>query len=222
MIVLKDVSKQFFQGDTLIDAVSHVSLHVRKGECVVIKGASGSGKSTLLALIAALMQPSCGEVRVLGKEISKLPEALSARFRREHIGFIFQKYHLISSLSVEENILTPLIPDNPPFLELHARAKAKIDQLGLSDKAKRDVKHLSGGEQQRVAIARALVNDPSIVLADEPTANLDATLSHALISHLEALKQSGVTLVIATHDPLFFDQPFVDRVIALKNGVVQG
>lgn len=218
MIEVKDVCKRFLIGNEDVDALSHVSFDVKQGECVVLKGASGSGKSTLLSLIAGLAQPSFGEVRVLEKEISKLPEHLSALFRRSHIGFIFQRYHLIPSLNVEENIIAPLIPDNLPLSELSKRAKEVMLPLGLSDKAKRSIKQLSGGEQQRVAIARALINRPALILADEPTANLDEALSKELITHLEALKQSGVTLLIATHDPLFFDLAFVDRILELKNG----
>jgi putative ABC transport system ATP-binding protein len=218
MILLKDVCKQFQLGSERVDALLHVSLEIKQGECVVIKGASGSGKSTLLSLIAGLAQPSSGEVRALEKEVSKLPEHLSALFRRTHIGFIFQRYHLISSLNVEENIIAPLIPKNLPLSELSKRAKEVMEPLGLLDKAKRSIKQLSGGEQQRVAIARALINQPSVILADEPTANLDEALSQELLTHLEALKQSGVTLLIATHDPLFFDLAFVDRIVELKNG----
>lgn len=218
MIEVKDVCKRFLIGNEDVDALSHVSFDVKQGECVVLKGASGSGKSTLLSLIAGLAQPSFGEARVLEKEISKLPEHLSALFRRSHIGFIFQRYHLIPSLNVEENIIAPLIPDNLPLSELSKRAKEVMLPLGLSDKAKRSIKQLSGGEQQRVAIARALINRPALILADEPTANLDEALSKELITHLEALKQSGVTLLIATHDPLFFDLAFVDRILELKNG----
>ncbi len=220
MIVLNDVTKTFAQHDEICHALAHVFLHVKEGECVVIRGASGSGKSTLLSLIAGLLKPTSGEVSVMGKEISKLPEHLSAQFRRAHIGFIFQKFHLIPSLTVEENIIAPLIPDNPPLKTLHEKAHAAMNQFELASKAKRAIKQLSGGEQQRVAIARALINTPSIVLADEPTANLDAKLSKALMAQLSELKRRGVTLIIATHDPLFFEQPFVDRIVELRNGNV--
>ncbi len=218
MIRLHHVYKRFAQGDEAIEALSDVSLEIAQGECVVLRGASGSGKSTLLSLIAGLAQPSSGEIRVLDREISKLPEHLSALFRRAHIGFIFQKFHLIPGLNVEENVIAPLIPANLPLHVLQEKARAKMEALCIASKAKRDVRRLSGGEQQRVAIARALINDPVLILADEPTANLDAKLSTELIEHLYMLKQSGVTLLIATHDPLFFDLAFVDRIIELKNG----
>jgi putative ABC transport system ATP-binding protein len=218
MIWIKEVSKSFIQGDESIHALTNISLHVKRGECVVLKGSSGSGKSTLLSLIAGLMQPSQGEVRVDGKEISKLPEHFSAHLRRQKIGFIFQKYHLIAHLSVLENVMTPLIPENLPLAVLERKAKAVMGQFGIAHKAHMRVNRLSGGEQQRVAIARSLINDPLIILADEPTANLDERLSRELIATLEKLKQKGVTLLIATHDPLFFDLGFVDKIIEIHNG----
>lgn len=220
MINVKAVSKRFMQGDESIHALTNISLHVKRGECVVLKGSSGSGKSTLLSLIAGLMQPSQGEVRVDGQEISKLPEHFSAHLRREKMGFIFQKYHLIAHLSVLENVMTPLIPENLPLAVLEKKAKAVMEQFGIEHKASMRVNRLSGGEQQRVAIARALINDPLIVLADEPTANLDERLSRALIDELALLKEKGVTLLIATHDPLFFDLGFVDRVVEIRNGEI--
>lgn len=220
MIWVKEVSKSFLQGDESVCALSNISLHVKVGECVVLKGTSGSGKSTLLSLIAGLMQPSQGEVRVDGKEISKLPEHFSAHLRRQKIGFIFQKYHLIAHLSALENVMCPLIPENLPLQELESKAKAVMEQCGIAHKAQMRVNRLSGGEQQRVAIARALINNPLIILADEPTANLDERLSRALIDELAILKEQGVTLLIATHDPLFFDLEFVDRIVEIKNGEI--
>lgn len=218
MIVLHEVCKQFMQGDEEAHALKNISLEIKRGECVVLKGASGSGKSTLFSLIAGLMQPNSGKISVDGKEISKLPESFSAQLRREKIGFIFQKFHLIPHLSALENVIAPLIPKNLPVSVLEEKAKIAMEQCGIAYKAKMQVSSLSGGEQQRVAIARALVNHPSIILADEPTANLDETLSRELIASLETLKQNGVTLLIATHDPLFFALPFVDRIIEIKNG----
>jgi len=220
MIVLEDVSKNFIQGDEEIQALKKISLHVKANECVVLKGTSGSGKSTLLSLIAGLSQPSSGTVLISGKEISKLPENFSALLRRQHIGFIFQKYNLIAHLSVQENVIVPLIPENLPLSLLESKAKTVMAQCGISHKAHMRVNRLSGGEQQRVAIARALINNPSIILADEPTANLDAKLSQELIMHLHRLKDNGVTLLISTHDPLFFNISFVDRMIEIKNGEI--
>ena len=142
----------------------------------------------------------------------------SASFRRHHIGCSFQKYHLIASLSVRDNIMVPLIPENLTPKELDEKALHVMKRFSIEHKANERVKNLSGGEQQRVAIARALINAPLILIADEPTANLDATLSSSFIEILRELKQEGVTIVVATHDPLFFDLEGVDRCIEVKNG----
>ena len=206
------------QGDESVFALSQISLHVKRGECVVLKGNSGSGKSTLLSLIAGLAQPNSGEVRVDGREISKLPEPFSAKLRRQKIGFIFQKFHLIPHLTALENVITPLIPENLSLSLLDEKAKKVMEQCGIAHKAQMRVNRLSGGEQQRVAIARALVNNPLLILADEPTANLDENLSRELIAQFERLKHQGITQLIATHDPLFFELGFVDRIIEIKNG----
>lgn len=220
MIELQEVCKQFMQGDEEVYALNNISLAVKRGECVVLKGSSGSGKSTLLSLIAGLMQPSSGKISVDGKEISKLPEHFSAHLRRQKIGFIFQKFHLITHLSALENVIVPLIPENLPVNVLEEKAKRVMEQYGIAHKAQMRVNRLSGGEQQRVAIARALVNNPLLILADEPTANLDETLSIALIEEFKKLKERGVTLLIATHDPLFFELPFVDRMVEIRNGEI--
>lgn len=218
MIWLKSVRKTFISGTSEVVALDDISLHVSKGEWIVLKGASGSGKSTILSLIAGLSKPTLGEVLVADKAISKLMDNFSALFRRHHIGFIFQKYHLIASLSVRDNIMVPLIPENLTPKELDEKALHVMKRFSIEHKANERVKNLSGGEQQRVAIARALINAPLILIADEPTANLDATLSSSFIEILRELKQEGVTIVVATHDPLFFDLEGVDRCIEVKNG----
>lgn len=220
MIKLQNITKSFEQAGGLFHALHTIDLHVKKGECVVLKGASGSGKSTLLSLIAGLQKPTSGHIEVDGKAIAKLPEAHSAQFRRETVGFIFQKYHLIPTLSVEENILLPLIPFNLSLAEAKGRVQAVMEQFSIAHKARLHVKLLSGGEQQRTAIARALVCSPKILLADEPTANLDASLSLSLMGYFEMLKSKGVSIVIATHDALVVEQPLVDRVVELKNGCI--
>lgn len=219
MILLENVYKEFVQRDKTIHyALKNISFEIKRGECIVLKGVSGSGKSTLLSLIAGLIQPNSGKISIDNKEISKLPEHFSAHLRRQKIGFIFQKFHLIPYLSVIENIVTPLIPENLSFHELEEKAKIIMEQCHIAHKEKTRINQLSGGEQQRVAIARALVNTPSIVLADEPTANLDESLSIALIEEFARLKTDGVTQLIATHDPLFFELKFVDHIIEIKNG----
>lgn len=220
MITLNHIRKIFTQGNDEVVALSDISLHVEAGSFIVLKGASGSGKSTVLSLIAGLSHPSSGEVLVDGKAISKLPDNFSALFRREHIGFIFQKYNLIPTLSVRDNILVPLIPQNLLVEESEKRLAHVMEKFSIAHKANMLVKNLSGGEQQRVAIARALINNPKIILADEPTANLDAKLSSALIAILKTLKDEHTTIIVATHDPLFFDLDFVDVHVEMKNGKI--
>lgn len=221
MIECKDITKIFNKNknDEHI-ALKNINLSFNKGEVIVLKGASGSGKSTLLALIAALSKPNDGEVVVNKKRISKMPDNFTSLFRRENIGFIFQKYNLIPTLSVKDNIILPLIPSNPDEKLLENDVDAILKKFSIESKKNILVKLLSGGEQQRVAIARALINNPKIIIADEPTANLDAKLSLDFIDIIRDLKNSSTTIVIATHDPLFFDLDFVDRIIELKNGEV--
>jgi putative ABC transport system ATP-binding protein len=219
MIELKDVTKIFEPNrvDKVI-ALNKVNLFIKKGELVVLKGASGSGKSTILSLIAGLSKPTSGEVIVNKKRVSKLIDDFATLFRRENIGFIFQKYNLIPTLTVKENIIVPLIPTNPDAKELEEKLKAVLKKFEIEDKENIVVKNLSGGEQQRVAISRALINNPPIIIADEPTANLDEKLSKNFIKFLKLLKDEGKTIIVATHDPLFFDLDFVDKTIEIKNG----
>jgi putative ABC transport system ATP-binding protein len=221
MIECKNLTKIFNKNknDEHI-ALKNINLSFNKGEVIVLKGASGSGKSTLLALIAALSKPNDGEVIVNEKRISKMPDNFTSLFRRENIGFIFQKYNLIPTLSVKDNIILPLIPSNPDEKLLENDVDKILEKFSINSKKHMIVKQLSGGEQQRVAISRALINNPKIIIADEPTANLDAKLSIDFINIIEQLKNSSTTIIIATHDPLFFDLNFVDRIIELKNGEV--
>jgi putative ABC transport system ATP-binding protein len=222
MIELKDISKIFtLNKEHKTVALKNVNLTINEGELVVLKGASGSGKSTVLSLIAALSKPTKGEVVVDGKRISKLPDSFASLYRREHIGFIFQKYNLIPNLSVEDNILLPLVPDNLEESFVQKRLQEVMEQFNIHHKKEHLVRSLSGGEQQRVAIARAHVNGPKIIIADEPTANLDKTLSLHFISILKALKGMNKTIIVATHDPLFFDLDFVDRTIDISHGQIQ-
>ena len=221
MIELKNITKIYeVSNSDKVEALRGVNLHIREGELVVLKGVSGSGKSTILSLIAALSKPTTGEVIVDEKKISKLPDSFASIYRRDNIGFIFQKYNLITNLSVKENILLPLIPLNPDAIELDKKVDAVMQRFQILHKKDVVVKNLSGGEQQRVAIARANVNNPKIIIADEPTANLDERLSLHFIEILKELKLLGKTVVVATHDPLFFDLDFVDTEIEVHNGAL--
>jgi putative ABC transport system ATP-binding protein len=219
MIALVDVEKQYAQGKW---ALKGVDLHIKEGELVILRGVSGSGKSTLLSLIAALSKPTRGEVIVDKTPLSMLPDHFASAFRLEHIGFIFQRYHLMKSLSVAENILLPLIPLNLKPQEVQNRLDEVMKKFHIEHKKDQKVQMLSGGEQQRVAIARAHVNNPKIILADEPTANLDEALSRDFLQILQLLKEEKKTVVIATHDPLFFDLDIVDRYIDVKDAQVFG
>ncbi len=221
MIELKNIYKTYnLNKNNQVDALKDINLSIKEGELIVLKGSSGSGKSTILSLIAALNKPTSGEVIVDTKKISKLPDNFASIYRRDNIGFIFQKYNLIPAISVKENVLLPLIPLNPKEEELEEKLEAVMDKFQISHKKDSLVKNLSGGEQQRVAIARANVNNPKIIIADEPTANLDETLSLHFIEILKELKSEGKTIIVATHDPLFFNLDFTDRVIEVSNGIV--
>ncbi|MBL6969997.1 MAG: ABC transporter ATP-binding protein [Campylobacterales bacterium] len=221
MIELKNITKIYEANKhNKVTALDNINLKFNEGELIVLKGSSGSGKSTILSLIAALSKPTSGEVIVDDKRISKLPDNFASLYRREHIGFIFQKYNLIPTLSVKENILLPLIPNNPDENECDFKLKTVLDKFNISHKKDSIVKNLSGGEQQRVAISRALINDPKIIIADEPTANLDEKLSLDFCDILKNLKTQNKTIIVATHDPIFFDLEFVDKIIEIKNGTI--
>ncbi len=221
MIELKNITKIYnLNKNDQVVALKDINLSINEGELIILKGSSGSGKSTILSLIAALNKPTSGEVIVDEKKISKLPDNFASVYRRDNIGFIFQKYNLIADISVKENILLPLIPLNPDTSELDEKLNSVMEKFKISHKKESLVKNLSGGEQQRVAIARANVNNPKIIIADEPTANLDEKLSLHFIEILRELKEAGKTIVVATHDPLFFDLDFADREIQVSNGTI--
>ncbi len=217
MIQLNNVSKIY---DGNVQALQNINLSLKEGELVVLKGVSGSGKSTILSLIAGLNKPTEGEVVVDGKKISKLPDHFASSYRRDNIGIVFQKYNLIPTLSVQENVLLPLFPLNLKRSVMDEKARRVLEMFSIAHKKDATVKNLSGGEQQRVAIARANINNPKIILADEPTANLDEKLSLEFIDILRELQSQKNTIVIATHDPLFFDLDIVDRIITIEHGVI--
>ena len=218
MIRLNNVLKQYNISNKNIIAINNINIDIKKGELVVLKGASGSGKSTILSLIASLTKPTSGDIIVKNVKISKLSDSFSSKFRQENIGFIFQKYNLIPNINVKDNIILPLIPTNPNEEFLNDRLHKVMNLFHIEHKQNIIVKNLSGGEQQRVAIARSMVNNPDIILADEPTANLDEKLSLNFIQTLKELKSLGKTIIVATHDPLFFNLDFVDKIVKMKNG----
>lgn len=219
MIRCEHVTKVFNRGKpNEVVAVRDVSIEVNEGEVAVLRGPSGSGKTTLLSLIACVAKPTSGRVFVAGKEVSKLPERFLTLFRREHVGIIFQQFNLIPELSVVDNVVVPLIPTPLPANESRKRALALLKNLGMERRSDFKVRELSGGEQQRVAIARALVNNPRIIVADEPTAHLDTALAEEFLRIMHNLKREGRTIVIATHDPLVFQHEMVDVIFDMRDG----
>jgi len=221
MIELKNLTKIYeVNKNNITTAIKDINLKINEGELVVLKGSSGSGKSTILSLLAGLSKPTSGEVIIKEDRISKLPDNFSSIFRRKNIGFVFQKYNLIPNISVKENILLPLIPQNPSSDKIEKLLSNVMKKFKIEHKKDDIVKNLSGGEQQRVAIARSQINNPTIVLADEPTANLDKELSLHFIDIIKELKEQNKTIIIATHDPLFFDLKCVDRIIEISNGEI--
>lgn len=221
MIKLKDIIKEYgIDSANKVTALGGINLEIKEGEVVVLKGASGSGKSTILSLIAALNKPTSGEVVVDSERISKLSDDFASEFRRKNIGFIFQNYNLLPTLSASQNIILPLVPMNLDKEVVQERLQRVLRMFNIEHKQNQLVKNLSGGEAQRVAIARANINNPKIILADEPTANLDEKLSLSFIEILKELKSEKKTVVVATHDPLFFNLDFVDKEIEISHGSI--
>ncbi|PLX60981.1 ABC transporter ATP-binding protein [Sedimenticola selenatireducens] len=223
-ISLQDVHKVFNQGrPNAYPAIRGVTLTIEPNQVTCLKGASGSGKSTLLSMIGCLSRPTSGRIHLGERMLSSLPERFLTDIRRHTFGFIFQQFNLISGLTVLENVLLPAYPLAPDFKQLKKSANALLERFGLQHKAQSPVQWLSGGEAQRVAICRALINDPQILIADEPTANLDTRLSHAFMGQVRQLREIGKTVLITSHDPVVFESPVVDRVIELCDGqVVEG
>lgn len=201
-------------------AVNGIDLSLPAGGVTVLSGPSGSGKTTLLTLIGCLARPTEGRVRLDGRDISGLPEPFLAPLRRQTFGFVFQRFNLIRGLSVLENVILPAYPLGAPYRRLRRQALDLLEELGLSHRATARVESLSGGEAQRTAIARALINDPPILIADEPTANLDTGLSLALLDIVSRLRAKGRTLLLSSHDPLVRDAHVVDRIVELRDGQV--
>ena len=202
-----------------ITAVDNIDLHVNGGEIVAIMGRSGSGKSTAMHLLAGLEEPSDGHVFYRGQDIAGLDEDALALWRRENIGLVFQAFHLIPTLSALENVAFPLYPDNVSTAERRQRAAARLEMVGLAGRATHRPSRLSGGEQQRVAIARALINDPGLILADEPTGNLDSETGSDILALFQRLRdEAGVSFLIVTHDDEV--AATADRVIRMKDGEI--
>lgn len=223
MIQISNLTKTFksYANET-ISPILNLNLEVREGELIIIKGKSGSGKSTLISLIGGLIKPTNGQIIVGNEQISKLSDIYLSEYRQKTVGIVFQSFNLILDLSVYDNVLVPLIPLNLPKAEVLTKINQSLEKFNIIHKKNEKVCNLSGGERQRVAIARSFVNEPKILLADEPTANLDISLTNNFIEILSYIKKLKKTIIIATHDEIFENLPFVDRVLEMKNGEISG
>jgi putative ABC transport system ATP-binding protein len=201
LIRLEGVSRLYRVGETQVRALDGVSLHIHQGDFVALMGPSGSGKSTLLNVIGCLDTPTSGVYRLDGEEVQGLSEDRLAEIRQKKIGFIFQSYHLVPRMTALRNVELPMILAGVEPKERRQRAEAALQPLGMTPRAHHRPDQLSGGECQRVAIARAMVERPSILLADEPTGNLDSKTGEEIITLLEGLNRNGLTIVLVTHDP---------------------
>lgn len=244
MVELVDVKKTFNAGQpNEYTAVDGLTLSLEENTVTVLKGPSGSGKTTLLSLIGCMARPTSGRIKLclmggipgfsgngnsLGfgepaeLDVTSLPERFLTGIRRKTFGFIFQQYHLIRGLSALDNVMLPAYPLGESLGTMKRRAFEIMEMLSVSHRASARVEWLSGGEAQRVAIARALINEPPVIIADEPTAHLDSALSREFMTIMGKLKDEGKTAIIASHDPLVYDAPVMDRVVSIRDGRVEG
>ena len=223
LIVLNGITKIFNRGrPDEFTALGGVSLEIDPGRLAVFKGPSGSGKTTLLSIVGCMAKPSEGRVFVQGREVTSLPDRFLTGIRRHTFGFIFQQLHLVRGVSALENVILPAYPSGERLGTLRERGLRLLELMDLSGRAVTNIEWLSGGEAQRVAIARALINEPAIVIADEPTAHLDTKLSLDFMAAMERLKAEGKTILFASHDPLVYESALVDRVLEMRDGRVVG
>jgi putative ABC transport system ATP-binding protein len=219
LIDVADVSKVYRLGDTELCALDRVSLSVSAGEFVAIMGSSGSGKSTLMNIVGCLDRPTTGHYRLAGRDVSQRSRAELAEIRNQLIGFVFQSFNLLPRTTATDNVELPLIYGGVPSRERQKRARAALTRVGLGDRLHHFPSQLSGGQQQRVAIARAIVNEPRIVLADEPTGNLDTRTSEAVMALFQDLWRTGLTIIYVTHEPDVAQ--YASRVVILRDGRIQ-
>ena len=219
LIRVTGVNKQFDLGKTVVHALRNIDLEIYRGEYLSIMGPSGSGKSTLFNMIGALDRPSSGEVSVAGVNLTRLGPRQLAHFRGNHIGYVFQSYNLLPAYDAVQNVCLPLLFSGRSHADAEARAREVLTRVGLGHRLTHRPDEMSGGQQQRVAVARALANDPAIILADEPTANLDLVTGEEIIGLLSGLsREFGVTVVTATHDHKMLASS--DRILWVKDGAV--
>ncbi len=220
VIELIDVKKVYRIGDEYVYAVNGITMSVEKGEFLCIMGASGSGKTTLLSLMGCLDRPTEGRVLIDGIDTKKLSDRELTEIRRDKIGFVFQQYHLIPTLTAFENVELPMLLKGVPKEEREKRAMELLEIMGIAKAANRKPSELSGGMQQRVAIARALANNPEILLCDEPTGNLDTKSGEVVMNLIAEQNKKGVTVVLVTHDPDIAN--YAERVVRIRDGKIVG
>jgi putative ABC transport system ATP-binding protein len=219
IIELTDLTKRYQMGDSTVHALRGVSLDIDAGDFVAIMGASGSGKSTLMNIIGCLDRPTSGRYLLAGREVSRLDSDQLAEIRNHLIGFVFQSFNLLKRTSALDNVELPLIYADVTARERRRRARATLDRVGLGARLDHHPSQLSGGQQQRVAIARAIVSEPEVIVADEPTGNLDSRTSIEIIALFQELGRSGITVILVTHEPDIAE--YASRVVVVKDGRVQ-
>jgi putative ABC transport system ATP-binding protein len=218
LIQTQNLCKEYQMGDTLVHALRNVSIDINEGEFVAIMGASGSGKSTFMNLLGCLDTPTSGQYQLAGEPVSSMSGDQLAAIRNRRIGFVFQQFNLLPRTPAYENVALPLLYAQTPPVERKQRAMAKLKEVGLFERADHHPAQLSGGQQQRVAIARALVNEPALILADEPTGALDSRTSLEIMALLQKLNAKGMTIVMVTHEPDIAN--FANRIITFRDGAV--
>lgn len=216
---IENVSKSYKLGKNDVPVLNDINLAINKGEFAAIMGPSGSGKSTLMNLIGCLDRPTSGKILITGMDISKLSDIELARIRGKKIGFVFQTFNLISRLNAQKNVEMPMVYQDIPGKLREKRAKVLLEMLGLGERASHKPPELSGGQRQRVAIARALANEPEIILADEPTGNLDSKTGREIMQIFDKLHTEGKTILMVTHDADLARN--CDRIIRLKDGMIE-